>query len=120
MPAESVAPEALPATVIDADRRVFHCVQIVTVKPGRRYRALYAGRELGVWRDPEHCAARALLDLGLASRDDWMRTFHGSAPAMRGSIAWWADTSVSEPDRGRLRIVKWHPFDRGEEMQEAA
>jgi hypothetical protein len=49
-----------------------------------------------------------------------MRTFHGTAPAMRGSIAWWADHSVSEPDRGRLRIVKWRPFDRAEDLAEAA
>ena len=30
--------------------------------------------------------------------------------------------SVSEPDRGRIRIVKWYPFDRGEaeELREAA
>jgi hypothetical protein len=32
---------------------------------------------------------------------DWLRTFHGAVACLSGSIAWWADTSVSEPDRGR-------------------
>jgi hypothetical protein len=100
-------------TITDADGRVFHCVQIAKVSPAK-WSATYGDIELGVWRDPEHCAARRLLDPGLASRDDMLRTFHG-APAMRGSIAWWADTTAADPSRGSPHIERWSPFDRAED-----
>ena len=109
----------MPASYTGDDGRVWHCIQIAKVSP-TQWSARYGDLVLGQWRDVGHCAARALLDLGIAKRDDMMRTFHGSAPSMRGSIGWWADHSVSEPDRGRLRIVKWRPFDRAEDLAEAA
>jgi hypothetical protein len=42
-----------------------------------RYRVRYSDRELGVWRDPEHSAARFLVDNGLAGRGDTVRFFRG-------------------------------------------
>jgi hypothetical protein len=40
-----------------------------------RYRVLFAGNEIGVWRDPECSAAWWLVDNRLASRDDVLRTY---------------------------------------------
>jgi hypothetical protein len=79
------------------------------------------GRELGVWRDPEHRAARGLLDLGLANRGGMMRTFMSGAPASRGSITWFAATTAADPAKGSPHIAKWSPFEReSEELAEAA
>jgi hypothetical protein len=108
-----------PATSTDADARVWHHVQIAKCS-STKWTVTYGGRELGQWRDPEHCAARAMLDAGLAQRGDWLKTFHGSAPAMRGNVGSLADRAVSEPDRGRIRIVKWRPFEMADDFAQAA
>jgi hypothetical protein len=116
-------PQAAPATPIPAivvvDGRTFHCVQIER-SSATKYRALYDGRELGVWRDPEHSAARTLIDLGLAKRSDWLRTFHGETPCLKANIGWLADHSAADPDRGSPHWTKYKPFDRELEDDRAA
>ena len=42
-----------------------------------RYRVLFAGNEIGAWRDPECSAAWWLVDNRLASRDDVLQTYSG-------------------------------------------
>ena len=74
-----------------------------------RYHVTYEGREIGVWRDPEHSAARFLLDNGLAERGDTIRTFRGEALCMTGSVGWFADRRTEETDK-YFRAGKWTPF----------
>lgn len=74
-----------------------------------RYRVRFEGREIGIWRDPEHSAARWLVDQGLAKREDRLRVVHDGVPASRGSMAWFADHRIEENDRQGLRVVKWRP-----------
>ena len=74
-----------------------------------RYRVTHEGRELGVWRDPEHSAARFLLDNGLAERGDTIRTFRGQALCMTGSVGRLAGRRSEETDK-YFRTVKWTPF----------
>jgi hypothetical protein len=59
---------------------------------------------LGQRRDVERCAARALVTAGLASREDWMLTFVGGAPATRCNIGWSADRTAADPDRGESAL----------------
>jgi hypothetical protein len=47
-----------------------------------RYRVLFEGEEIGVWRDPECSAARWLVDNGRASRDDVLKTYRGDSPCL--------------------------------------
>jgi hypothetical protein len=68
-----------------------------------RYRATYDERELGVWRDPEHSAARFLIDNGLAERGDMLRTFRGDVLCMTGSVGWFADRMTLETEKDRAR-----------------
>jgi hypothetical protein len=75
-----------------------------------RYRATYDERELGVGRDPEHSAARFLIDNGLAERGDMLRTFRGDVLCMTGSVGWFADRMTMETDSEGPRTVKWRPF----------
>jgi hypothetical protein len=75
-----------------------------------RYRVTLGGRGLGVWRDPEHSAARFLIDNGLAERDDMLRTFRGDVLCMTGSVGWFADRRTLETDEEGPRAVKWRPF----------
>jgi len=78
-----------------------------------RYRVTLGARVLGIWRDPECSAARKLLELGLAKREDTLRTWRGDQPCMHGGIGWLADRRVSESDRkgqtGTPRFVRWVP-----------
>jgi hypothetical protein len=75
-----------------------------------RYRVIHGGREIGVWRDPEHSAVRFLIDNGLAERGDMLRTFRGDALCMTGDVGWFAGRVTSEPDHDGPRTVKWKPF----------
>ena len=84
-------------------------IQIERVPPNR-YRVLFMGREIGVWRDPECSAARFLVAHGLAARRDTLRTFLGNAPSMIGSVDWFANHAVRENDRQPLRFIAWKPF----------
>ena len=61
-----------------------------------RYCVTFEGCEIGVWKDPECSAARYLVDNGLASREDTLRTFRGETPCLRGSVGWYADRRVVE------------------------
>jgi hypothetical protein len=75
-----------------------------------RYRVFRNGEELGIWRFPEHSAARKLLELGV-SRDDVLHTFRGSTPSMQGRLGWFADHTIQEDDKhGGPRFVKWRPM----------
>ena len=69
-----------------------------------------ASVKLGVWRDPEHSAARFLVDNGLAGRGDMIRTFRGDVMCMTGSVGWFADRMTKENDRVGPVTVKWMPF----------
>ena len=75
-----------------------------------RYRVLYGERELGVWRDPEHSAARFLIDNGLADRSDMVRTFRDEKLCMTGNVGWFADRRTLETDRDGPRTVSWTPY----------
>ena len=85
-------------------------IKLERVKPEAtgRYRVWFEGEEIGIWRDPEHSAARWLVDQGRAKREDTLRVVHDDVPASRGSIAWFADHRVQDDDKG-LRVVKWRP-----------
>lgn len=75
-----------------------------------RYRVLYKDEEIGVWRYPEHAAARKLLEMG-ASRNDVLHVFHGGAPSSRAQLGWLADHTIVEDDRhGGPYLVKWRPM----------
>jgi hypothetical protein len=78
-----------------------------------RYRVLHEGGEIGVWRGPECSPARFLVDKGLDSRDDVLRTYRGDIPCMSGSVGWFADRGVDKSDgRGKdgpARFVRWRP-----------
>ena len=74
-----------------------------------RYRVSYNGAELGVWRYPEHAAARKLLELG-ASRDDVLHVFHGGMLSMRNDLGWWADRTIVENDASGPRLAKYRPM----------
>ena len=76
-----------------------------------RYRVLFEGMEIGVWRDPECSAARYLVDNGLAARGDTLRTYRGDERCMSGSVGWFADRRVDEGDGkdGTPRFAKWRP-----------
>jgi hypothetical protein len=75
-----------------------------------RSRVFHGERELGVWRDPEHSAARFLIDHGLAERGDVLRVFRGDVLCMSGSVAWFADRRTLENDREGPRTVRWTPY----------
>jgi hypothetical protein len=99
---------------------VIHDLRLEMVRPNApasptgnsetRYRVFYGERELGLWRDPEHSAARFLIDNGLAGRADVIRTFRGEKLCMTGSVGWFADRRTEETDEGGPRTVKWRPF----------
>jgi hypothetical protein len=74
-----------------------------------KYRVLFEGQEIGSWRDPECSAARRLIELSLAKREDVLLTFRGDNPCMRGSVGWFADRRVADDDRG-LHFARWKPF----------
>jgi hypothetical protein len=77
-----------------------------------RYRVLFEGEAIGVWRDPECSAARWLIDYGRATRDDTLRTYRGDTPCLVGSVGWFADHRVRENDTnnsGTPHFVKWQP-----------
>lgn len=73
----------------------------------QQYRVFFEDKEIGTWRYPEGAAARWLLANGKAERTDTLRTFH-NGPAMRGSVGWFADHTVSE--KGTPKHVKWVPM----------
>lgn len=74
-----------------------------------RYCTTYNCEELGVWEAPNCPAARKLVQKGV-SRDAVLVIYRGSSPSMRGKVGWFADRSLSEPDRGPMRYVKYRPF----------
>jgi hypothetical protein len=88
------------------------CIQIELV-PSSRYRVFHAGHELGVWKQPETAAARALLEAGHAQRSDTLRTYRGEMLCLTGNVGWLADRTISERDDGRNdgtpRFVRWYP-----------
>jgi hypothetical protein len=55
-----------------------------------RYRVIYDGRELGVWRDPEHWAARFLIDNRLAQEVTCCGRF-------AATLCVWPEASVGSP-----------------------
>ena len=64
-----------------------------------RYRVLFAGNEIGVWRDPECSAAWWLVDNRLASRDDVLQTYSGDLVVVavpKGSV--WSLTLSDLPN----------------------
>jgi hypothetical protein len=74
-----------------------------------RYRVLFEGNEIGLWRDPEHSAARYLVDHGRASREDTLRTWRGDTPCLKGKVGWFAGRRVKEDDRAGIRVARWTP-----------
>lgn len=97
-------------------------IERVRPKPARptgnsetRYRVLYKGREIGVWRVPSCSAARWLLDHGEAIREDTLRIYRGEQPSMTGGVGWFADRTVTESDTqgGTPRFVRWKPMGDG-------
>jgi hypothetical protein len=79
----------------------------------QQYRVLFDGQEIGSWRYPEGAAARWLLANGKAKRTDTLRTFHDGMFCLRGSVGWFADHTISETDKGGLRVVKWRAMPEG-------
>ena len=75
-----------------------------------RYKVLYNDEEIGVWRYPEHAAARKLLEMG-AERSDVLHVFHGGMPSMQGDLGWWADRTIVENDTaGGPYLGKYRPL----------
>jgi hypothetical protein len=76
----------------------------------------HEGQEIGSWRYPEGAAARWLLANGKAERTDTLRTRQlvdgKEEPAMRGSVGWFADHTITERD-GTPRSVKYVPMPEG-------
>jgi hypothetical protein len=74
----------------------------------------FEGEQIGSWRYPEGAAARWLLANGKAERTDTLRTRQlvdgKEEPAMRGSVGWFADHTISESDKHGLRVVKYVPM----------
>jgi hypothetical protein len=111
IPTTQAMPARIPASYTGDDGKVWHCIQIAKVSP-IQWSATYGDVVLGQWRDVERCAPRALITAGLASREDWMLTFVGGAPATRCNIGWPADRTAADPDRGSPHWTKWRPFQR--------
>jgi hypothetical protein len=80
----------------------------------QQYRVYFEREEIGSWRYPEHSAARWLIEHGKAERTDLLRTRRlidgAEIPSMRGSVGWFADTTVIEDDNGPPRWAKYTPF----------
>jgi hypothetical protein len=75
-----------------------------------RYRVLFHGKAIGVWRDPECSAARYLVDQRIVARKDILRAYHGDKLCLSGGVGWFADHIVVETPS--LRVARWrpHPF----------
>lgn len=81
-------------------------IQLERVPP-QKYRVLFAGRAVGVWKDPECSAARWLIDSRLAARTDILRVYRGSELCLTGGVGWLADRHVNEASTPRF--AKWTP-----------
>jgi hypothetical protein len=46
-------------------------------------------------------------------RADTLRVFQDNMPCLSGNMGWVADHTISEPDKGGLRVVKWRPMPGG-------
>jgi hypothetical protein len=71
---------------------------------------VFAGVEIGCWRDPECSAARGLVDNGKASRADRLVTVRDGVRCMTGPVGWFADRVVEETDKVGPRFKQWRPF----------
>jgi hypothetical protein len=76
----------------------------------RKYRVLFEGKEIGVWKDPECSAARYLLEKKLAAKSDALRSYRGDTPRLSGGIGWLAGHTVREDELTSPTFVKWRPF----------
>ena len=72
-----------------------------------RYRATYAGREIGVWRVPTCSAARWLIEQGAARREDTLRMLRDGHVSMSGDVGWFADRTVVEHASGTPHFGRW-------------
>lgn len=76
-----------------------------------RYIVTLGDEEIDVWSDPEHAAARWLVDHGRASRDDTLVTYRpDGVKSMTGSVGWFADRRVSETRTSGPAWGKWRPM----------
>jgi hypothetical protein len=101
------------------DERCWIRLALPTGNAEQQYRVVFEGEEIGVWRIPEHEAARWLLAQGKAERADPLRTRRlidgKETPSMTGSVGWFADHTVTESDKrgGTRRFIKWRPMPEG-------
>jgi hypothetical protein len=87
-------------------------IERLPIPPGAkagRWRVWHDGAVLcGRARDPEHAACRALLALGITGT---LTTRHKGSTTISMSldIARGAEFTTSDPDKGRLKVIRWHP-----------
>lgn len=76
------------------------------------YEAIVCGEVIATHRAPNGACARKLLESGV-SRDDEMIIFSPSSDTVsfRGTVGSFAGFTVTEPDRGGLRRIKYVPRD---------
>lgn len=76
------------------------------------YEAIVCGEVIATHRAPNGACARKLLESGV-SRDDEMIIFSPSSDTVsfRGTVGLFAGFTVTEPDRGGLRRIKYVPRD---------
>ena len=77
------------------------------------YEAVVCGEVIATHRAPNGAAARKLLESGSASHGDEMIIFAPSSETIsfRGTVGSFAKYTVTEPDRGGLRRIKYVPRD---------
>ena len=103
-------------------------VRLKTGNPGGnaelRFRVTMNQTVLGVWRFPETSAARKLMDLGVASRNDTLETWIGGTRSISASVGWLSERTVVEGDDAP-RLNRWtswcggmeKPASEGEEVE---
>ena len=79
----------------------------------------HGGVEILRSHDPEHDAARWLLDSGTADPADVLQTWRGITPCMSGIVGHLAAWAVVETDKGGLRMRRWADI-QAERMRLAA
>ena len=88
---------------------------LIHVQPASKHRftAFHEGRELCIARAPFFAAARVLRTEGIPGETMLEMAWHGSnVVTLRAPLAWLAERTISELDRGSLRVVKFAPFQR--------
>jgi hypothetical protein len=92
-------------------------------RKGRIYEVAFNGEAIASGVSPEFAACRVLKDRGFTGT----AYFHRPGKAthdMRMGIEWGASHTVTEPDRGTVRFVKWAPnpmfAGKDEDIDEAA